>query len=84
MAGGYRSNRRQHKPRGPCFLVLNPEYLLPYNILKKEYTTWMGMGQYHLAKDTERRMKALMDGNLAEYQKVSRSENLFIKTRRFQ
>jgi hypothetical protein len=82
MPGNKRSNRRSYNP-GPHFLQLNPEYLLQYNILQKEYNVWVNSSQYWLAKDTERRMNALMNGNIDEFNKISRSEQLFSKTKKF-
>ena len=82
MPGNRRSKRRAYK-QGPHFLQLNPEYLLQYKILEKEYNVWTNSSQYWLAKDTERRMNALMNGNIEEFNKVSRSEQLFSKTKKF-
>ena len=83
MPGNRRSNRRNYK-QGPHFLQLNPEYLLQYKILEKEYNVWLNSSQYWLAKDTERRMTALMNGNIDEFNKISRSEQLFSKTKKFE
>ena len=82
MPGNRRSNRRSYKSE-PHFLQKNPEYLLQYKILEKEYNVWTNSSQYWLAKDTERRMVALMNGNVEEFNKVSRSEQLFSKTKKF-
>lgn len=82
MPGNRRSNRSAYKSE-PHFLQKNPEYLLQYKILEKEYNVWTNSSQYWLAKDTERRMVALMNGNVEEFNKVSRSEQLFSKTKKF-
>lgn len=82
MPGNRRSNRPAYK-NSPHFLQTNPDYLLQYKILEKEYNVWVNSSQYWLAKDTERRMNALMNGNVDEFKKISRSEQLFSKTRKF-
>jgi hypothetical protein len=82
MPSNKNSKRRNHKQE-PHFLQLNPEYLLQYNILQKEYNVWQNSSQHWLAKDTERRMVALMNGNIEEFNKVSKSEQLFMKTKKF-
>jgi hypothetical protein len=82
MPGNRRSNRPAYK-KSPHFLQTNPDYLLQYKILEKEYNVWVNSSQYWLAKDTERRMNALMNGNVDEFMKISRSEQLFSKTRKF-
>ena len=69
MPGNRRSNRSAYKSE-PHFL-------------QKEYNVWTNSSQYWLAKDTERRMVALMNGNVEEFNKVSRSEQLFSKTKKF-
>ena len=82
MPGNRRSNRSAYK-KSPHFLQTNPDYLLQYKILEKEYNVWVNSSQYWLAKDTERRMIALMNGNVDEFKKISRSEQLFSKTKKF-
>ena len=79
---GQRSNRPSHKPE-IHFLQKNPEYMIHYTTLQKEYNVWANSSQYWLARDTERRMTALMNGNIDEFEKVSHSEQLFMKTRKF-
>jgi len=82
MPPNQRSNHRSHKPE-IHFLQKNPEYMIHYNTLQKEYNVWVNSSQYLLAQDTERRMTALMNGNIEEFERVSRSEQLFMKTRKF-
>ena len=59
------------------FLELNNEYLLIYIRYLKEVKIWESSGQYWLAKETNNRAKALLDGNIEDGTKPIRSEKLF-------
>ena len=58
-------------------------YNIQYHRLIKEATVWNNMGQYWLGCDAQRRADALLNGNIAEYEKVKHSNELFYKTKKF-
>ena len=59
------------------FLELNGEYLLIYMRLLKEVRVWESSGQYWLAKETNNRASALLNGNIEDGLKPIRSEKLY-------
>ena len=65
------------RKREPSFLELNNEYLLMYMRYLKEERVWESTGQYWLAKETNIRAKALLNGNVEDALKPIRSEKLF-------
>ena len=65
------------------FLENNPEYIVIYYALLKEARVWNGSGQYWLGRESEKRAKYLLEGDIKGYEKVPKSEELFYKTKRF-
>ena len=64
------------------FLENNPKYNVIYYTLLKEARTWNSMGQYWLGKESEKRAKYLLEGDVKSYEKYPKSEDLFYKTKR--
>ena len=71
------------RKREKHFLENNPEYIVIYYALLKEARVWNGSGQYWLGKESEKRAKYLLEGDIKGYEKVPKSEKLFYKTKRF-
>ena len=46
------------------FLEKNPKYIVIYYTLLKEARTWNSMGQYWLGKESEKRAKYLLEGDV--------------------
>ena len=76
-------HNRSKRPPPSNFLLENNEYLIPYYQLLKDAATWHGSGQYWLERESQRRATALELGNIAEYEFIKHSEDLFFKTKKF-
>ena len=59
------------------FLELNDEYHLMYSRYLKEARVWNGMGQYWLARESNNRASALLNGNIEDALKPIKSEKYY-------
>jgi hypothetical protein len=72
--------RRNNFKKEPHFFLKEPEYLLQYLELIKNEKYWRNSGQYHMAKECERRAKCLLNRDMAGYLSVEHSEKLVYST----
>ena len=70
------------RKREKHFLEKNSKYIVIYYILLKEARVWNGSGQYWLGKESEKRAKYLLEGDVKSYEEYPKSEDLFYKTKR--
>ena len=77
-----RKKRNQFKNETHFFLK-EPEYLLKYLELIKNENYWRNSGQYHMAKECERRAKCLLNNDMNGYMNVVHSEKLFFPTKKY-
>ena len=64
------------------FLVKNPKYNIIYISLLKEAAIWNNSGQYWLGKIAENKAAALLNGNVEDCRKITKSEDYIFKTKR--
>tara|TARA_B110000902_G_scaffold211688_1_gene242517 strand:+ start:85 stop:324 length:240 start_codon:yes stop_codon:yes gene_type:complete len=68
--------KRNHFKKEPHFFLKEPEYLLQYLELIKNEKYWRNSGQYHMAKECERRAKCLLNKDMIGFLSVEHSEHL--------
>jgi len=75
--------KRKNYTKEKHLMDINVFYHIEYKRLLKEANYWNGSGQYWLGQESERRANAIKIENLDEYKKITHSEKLFFKTKKF-
>lgn len=76
------NKKKKREPSKPHYFLQQPEYLILYLDMLKQERYWRTQGQYYMARECYRRAINLVQGKIDEYNKYTKTENLYCPTRK--